>query len=275
MGAKDSFAKRSLGQNFLVDQAVIDRILGAFRPEKADIVLEIGPGRGALTQQLIERAGKVYALEFDRDLAPMLREKFAKYENFSLIEGDALHVDFADLEPGGKKLRLIANLPYNISTAILQRLFYYPEVFEDCVLMFQREVVERITAQPATKARGYLTVLIEAHFTVEWLFDVPPTAFRPEPKVWSSVVRLIPKKTQVENEEFFREVIGAAFAQKRKTILNNLKAKYTNCENALENSGIDARRRAETLLLDEWLRLVERLKANSKTEPGTLRRADR
>lgn len=263
MKPKDAFAKRSLGQNFLIDQDVIERILGAFDPTEHDIVLEIGPGRGALTERLIERSGRVYALEFDRDLAPLLRQKFAKHENFSLIEGDALKLDFAGLEREGGKLRLIANLPYNISTAILQRLFSFPEIFEDCVLMFQREVVERITAVPGTSARGYLTVLIEAHFQVEKLFDVPPTAFRPVPKVWSSVVRLLPNERSIPHEELFREVVGAGFAQKRKTILNNLKSKYPNSEQVLGLAGIDAKRRAETLSLDEWIRLTEFLKENS------------
>src|SRR5215204_7073965 len=125
MRSRDSFAKKSLGQNFLVDRDVIAKILSAFAPQPNDIVLEIGPGRGALTAELIPRADKVYALEFDRDLIPKLRDKFASDANFSLIEGDALTIDFASLRTDRQKLRLIANLPYNISTAILQRLFSY------------------------------------------------------------------------------------------------------------------------------------------------------
>ncbi|MEP6704770.1 MAG: 16S rRNA (adenine(1518)-N(6)/adenine(1519)-N(6))-dimethyltransferase RsmA [Acidobacteriota bacterium] len=263
MRLKGPFAKRSLGQNFLVDHDVIEQILREFAPVKADVVLEIGPGQGALTEQLIERAGKVYGLEFDRDLAPVLREKFGMHENFSLVEGDALKVEFREIADAGEKLRLIANLPYNISTAILQRLFSCAEIFADCVLMFQREVVERITAKPGTSERGYLTVLIEAHFTVEWLFDVPPTAFRPAPRVWSSVVRLIPTNRSVPNEEFFRQVVSTGFAQKRKTILNNLKHKYSNSDPALVQSGVATNRRAETLYLDEWLRLAENIASGS------------
>src|SRR5829696_6041622 len=118
MRAKDSFAKKSLGQNFLIDQGVVRKILAAFAPKPDDLVLEIGPGLGALTAELLPRAGKVYALEFDRDLIPKLRERFANQEHFTLIEGDALTIDFASLQPGGQRLRLIANLPYNISTAI-------------------------------------------------------------------------------------------------------------------------------------------------------------
>ncbi len=263
MRPKDPFAKRSLGQNFLIDPNVIMRILDSFRSKEGDVVLEIGPGRGALTEKLIESGAHIYALEFDRDLAPLLQDRFGKNENFTLVEGDALKLDLASLERGGRKLRLIANLPYNISTAILQRLFSSVEILEDCVLMFQREVVDRLTAEPGTSERGYLTVLIEAHFSIEWLFDVPPSAFRPEPKVWSSVVRLLPKIRTVENEELFREVVGRGFAQKRKTILNNLKLWYPNTGDLLENIGIDPIRRAETLSLDEWISIVDSI------EPST------
>lgn len=257
MRTKDPFAKRSLGQNFLIDPKVIVRILDSFRSKEGDVVLEIGPGRGALTEKLVESGAQIYALEFDRDLAPLLQTRFGTNKNFTLVEGDALKLDLASLERGGRKLRLIANLPYNISTAILQRLFSSVEILEDCVLMFQREVVERLTANPGTSERGYLTVLIEAHFSIEWLFDVPPSAFRPAPKVWSSVVRLIPKIRAVENEELFRLVVGRGFAQKRKTILNNLKLWYPNAGNLLQTIGIDPIRRAETLSLDEWISVVD------------------
>ncbi len=259
MRTKDPYAKRALGQNFLINGQVINRILDSFGSKENDVVLEIGPGRGALTEKLIESGAQIYALEFDRDLAPLLHERFEKNENFTLVEGDALKLDLASLERGGRKLRIIANLPYNISTAILQRLFSSVEIIEDCVLMFQREVVDRLTAKPGTSERGYLTVLIEAHFLIEWLFDVPPSAFRPEPKVWSSVVRLLPKTRSIINEELFREVVGRGFAQKRKTILNNLKVWYPKAGELLESIGIDPIRRAETLSLDEWISVVARL----------------
>ena len=258
------FAKRSLGQNFLVDEGVIQNIVEAFAPTKSDAVLEIGPGRGALTAQLVERAERVYALEFDRHLARVLAERFAGRDSFALIEDDALHIDFAAIERDGRKLRLIANLPYNISTAILQRLFEYTDTFEDCVLMFQREVVDRITAAPGTKDRGYLTVLVEAYFQVERIFDVAPDAFRPAPKVWSSVVRLVPKTEVIPNASAFQSLLAAGFAQKRKTILNNLKIKYPDSEGLLLNSGIDPGRRAETLSLEEWQRLADAIGENTQ-----------
>src|SRR5688572_1814507 len=147
------FAKRSLGQNFLVDRNVVAKILDAFKAAAGDTVLEIGPGRGALTEGLVETAGKLLVLEFDNALAEDLRRRFVDRSNFTLVKGDALHLDFSALSPG-KQLRLISNLPYNISTAILQRLFDHASVFSDCLLMFQREVVERITAEPGTKDRG-------------------------------------------------------------------------------------------------------------------------
>lgn len=251
------FAKKSLGQNFLVDQDVVGRIIAAVDPKESDLIIEIGPGRGALTEKLLERARRLYALEFDARLAPLLREQFADKSNFALVEGDALSFNFRSLVGPGERLRLVANLPYNISTAILQRLFDFGELFSDCVLMFQREVVERIAAVPGTKDRGYLTILTEAHFAVERLFDVPPEAFRPMPKVWSSVVRLVPRQLDLVHEAYFREFIGTAFGQKRKTILNNLKTKYPNAQELLDSAGVEPNRRAETLTLAEWLKLTE------------------
>ncbi len=260
---KVPFAKKSLGQNFLVDETVIRKIVEAVDPGETDILLEIGPGRGALTKELIERSGRVYALEFDRNLADLLRDKFADRDNFTILQDDALKIDYAAIAPG-QSLRLVANLPYNVSTAILQRLFDYPNVFADCVLMFQREVVDRNIAPPGTKDRGYLTVMTEAYFDVEKLFDVSPSAFRPVPKVWSSVARLVPRAVRIENVDVFHDLVATGFAQKRKTILNNLRLKYPRAEKYLHLSGIDPTRRAETLTLEEWLCLCNTIA--SKTQ---------
>jgi 16S rRNA (adenine1518-N6/adenine1519-N6)-dimethyltransferase len=195
----------------------------------------------------------------------VLKDKFGGFENFTLIEQDALKIDFRELlnpesEIPNPKSKLVANLPYYISTAILQKLIEQRACFEEMILMFQREVVERITAQVGNKERGFLTVLVEAFLKAEKLFDVSPKAFRPAPKVWSAIVRLIPKtETAFDDEKLFRALISAGFAQKRKTILNNLKnappnlrVKISDAENLLEKAGIASNRRAETLSLEEW-----------------------
>ena len=182
---KTLYAKKSFGQNFLVDRNYIDKIIQALDPQAGEAIVEIGPGRGALTEQLVEKAGRVAAVELDKDLIKPLAEKFASHENFRLIEADALTVDFTELaqiEADGSKLKLVANLPYYISTAILQKLIEHRAAFSQMILMFQREVVERITAAPGDSERGFLTVLTEAYLNTQKLFDVPPAAFRPAPK---------------------------------------------------------------------------------------------
>lgn len=252
------FAKKSLGQNFLVDQQYISRIVLALDLSPHDTIIEIGPGRGALTVKLVDAAGKVIALELDRNLVPFLREEFAGRGNFSIIEGDALTTEFSSLlsqDPGSVKL--IANLPYYISTAILQRLTEQRDTFSSMILMFQKEVVDRVTAKPGNSERGFLTVFTEAFLDAEKLFDVPPTAFRPQPKVWSSVVRIFPKRSLVKDESTFRDLVSYAFLQKRKTILNNLKGRYPNAASILEQAEIDPKLRPEALTLGQWLRLAD------------------
>jgi 16S rRNA (adenine1518-N6/adenine1519-N6)-dimethyltransferase len=254
MQTRQPFAKRSLGQNFLTDGSVIARIVDAVDPDEDDVVVEIGPGRGALTEKLVERKARVLAFEVDTELARMLEETFRDVPSVEVIEADALRIDFTKIGDG-RKLRLVANLPYNVSTAILQRLFASADIFEDCVLMFQREVVDRIAAKPGSKDRGYLSVLAQAYFDVAKLFDVPPTAFRPVPKVWSSVVRLVPRPERPFDGQALEKIVSASFAQRRKTILNNLKTVLPDAEQRLVGIDIDPKRRAETLELDEWFRL--------------------
>jgi 16S rRNA (adenine1518-N6/adenine1519-N6)-dimethyltransferase len=266
---KTSFAKKSFGQNFLIDRSYINKIISALGPNKDETIIEIGAGRGALTEKLVESGANVLAVEFERDMIAVLREKFAENENFQLIEQDALKIDFNELtktKDQRPKTKLIANLPYNISTAILQKLIEQRNCFSEMVLMFQREVVERITAKAGNSERGFLTVLVEAYLETEKLFDVPPTAFRPAPQVWSSVVRLQTKaKTDIKNGKLFREIISLGFRQKRKTILNNLKifsvcnSKKQEMSQILERVEILPDRRAETLSIDEWKRLAQSL----------------
>ncbi len=259
---KPVFAKKSFGQNFLVDENYIDKIISALNIQENETIIEIGAGRGALTERLIESGANVIAIELERGMTAVLRERFGDRENFQLVESDALKVDFSSfiVHSSSLKLKLVANLPYNISTAILQKLIEQREVFSEMVLMFQREVVERITARAGGKERGFLSVLVQAYLETEKLFDVSPNAFRPSPKVWSAVVKLQPKtNVEIADEHLFRQVISAGFAQKRKTILNNLKnappdfrEKIGDAQRFLEVCGIAPARRAETLTIEEW-----------------------
>lgn len=288
-------AKKSLGQNFLVDESAAARIVAALAPRADETIIEIGAGRGALTRRLVELAGRLIAIELDRDLAPALRARFGARANFTLVEADALTVDFCALvrnkiERGQASAnlkeanadaakandtslqtpavaRLVANLPYNISTAILQKLIARRECISEMILMLQREVVERIAAPPGSSERGYISVLVEAYCETETLFDVAPQAFRPVPKVWSSVVRLRARDGTLNapDEKLFRRIVSAGFAQKRKTILNNLRhapddlrERIEACggaQSVLERAHIEPSRRAETLALKEWLAL--------------------
>ena len=261
-------AKKRLGQNFLADESYARRIVGALAPRADETVIEIGPGRGALTALLLEGAGRVVAVELDRELAPLLRGRFGGRANFTLVEADALEVDFCSAVAPARSARVAANLPYNISTAILQRLVEQRRCVTEMVLMLQREVVGRITAPPGSAERGYLTVLVEAFCDAEALFDVPPGAFRPVPKVWSTVVRLRVRDAAAAglDERLFLRVVGAGFAQKRKTILNNLRSAPEDLRalinsaggaaRALGAAGLDPRLRAEALTLAEWAALT-------------------
>jgi 16S rRNA (adenine1518-N6/adenine1519-N6)-dimethyltransferase len=261
--------KKSLGQNFLRDSRVVEQIINEVRPRADETIVEIGPGRGALTERLVESARRLLAVEFDRDLVPLLEEKFGGRANFTLIEADALTVDLCQLIAPAKKARVVANLPYYISTAILQRLIEQRACLAEMVLMLQREVVERITAQPGESERGFLSVLVQAYCSAETLFDVPPTAFHPAPKVWSSVLRLSvrePAALKVSDESLLWRIVSAGFAQKRKTIFNNLRNAPDDLRQRIEDAGganevleradIESQRRAETLSLEDWSRLV-------------------
>ena len=260
---------KRFGQNFLTDPRIIVRIINELNPLPNETIVEIGPGQGALTEKLVEHAGQLVAVEFDRQLVPLLREKFAEHTNFKLIKSDALVTDFcAEISPASSA-RLVANLPYNISTAILQRLIEQRRCLTEMVLMLQREVVDRITAEPGTKDRGYLSVLVEAYCETEKLFDVAPGSFRPAPKVWSSVVRLRTREESLahaKNEQLLWSIVSAGFAQRRKTILNNLRAAPPRLAELLKKHGgasivlcraeVGVQRRAETLSLEEWNRIT-------------------
>jgi len=267
-----SLPKRRFGQNFLTDRNIVRRIIDACEPRLDQSVIEIGPGRGALTAELIKQAGRVIAIEFDRDLAAQLRVQFADSTNFRLVEADALTIDFCEAIQPSQSARVIANLPYNIGTAILQRLIEQRRCVSDMTLMLQREVVERIMAVPGSSERGYLSVFVEGYCEIEKLFDVAPQAFRPAPKVWSTVVRLRVRPriaADVKDEKLLWQVVSAGFAHPRKTILNNLREapgpiqellkKRGGASIVLCDAGIPPLRRAETLGLEEWALLVNAL----------------
>ena len=266
----EPYPSKRLGQHFLRDQRTIHRIIEAVNPKADETIIEIGPGTGALTSALVERAGRVVAVEFDNKLAPILRERFADAANFKLVLADALTTDFCGEIRPAASARLVANLPYNISTAILQRLIAQRSCIEEMVVMLQREVVERVLAPPGTTDRGFISVLVEAYCEREKLFDVAPGAFRPPPKVWSSVMRLTfrPRiNANVADEELLWQTVSAGFAQKRKTILNNLRHSGGRLQETLKRNGgasivlckagVDLQRRAETLAIEEWVRIVQ------------------
>jgi 16S rRNA (adenine1518-N6/adenine1519-N6)-dimethyltransferase len=244
-----SIPKRRFGQNFLVDRGVAGRIIDAFDPRPDQTVIEIGPGRGALTTELIKRASQVIAIEFDRDLAPRLRDQFAASKNFKLIEADALTIDFCDAIQPAQTARVVANLPYNIGTAILQRLIEQRSCISDMTVMLQREVVDRIMAPPGSSERGYLSVFVEAYCETEKLFDVRPNI-----------------AADVKDENLLWQIVSAGFVHPRKTILNNLREAPESIQELLKkrggasivlcDAGIPPLRRAETFALEEWALLM-------------------
>src|SRR5215471_11790780 len=262
-------AKRRFGQNFLMDRNVIDRIIAAVSPEPTDTIIEIGPGRGALTSNLILKAGRVVAIEFDRELVPELRTTFAHSSNLQVVEADALAVDFCEVIAPAETARVVANLPYNVGTAILQKLIEQRHCLTDMTLMLQREVIDRITAPAGSPDRGYLSVFVEAYCETEKLFDVSPQAFRPAPKVWSTVARLRLRDriaSDVKDEKLLWRIVSAGFAHPRKTILNNLREAPEPMQELLKKRGgasivlcdaaIAPLRRAETFALEEWVLLA-------------------
>jgi 16S rRNA (adenine1518-N6/adenine1519-N6)-dimethyltransferase len=249
-------ARKRFGQNFLADPHYVARIVAAVHPQPGDNLVEIGPGLGALTAPLIERAGRISAVEIDRDLAARLEQRFSP-DQLALHVADALDFDYATLGPA---LRVVGNLPYNISSPLLFRLARYDTQIVDLHVMLQREVVARMTAEPATADYGRLTVMLRAKFAVRRLFIVPAGAFSPAPKVESAVARLTPlgaAKPAIADEALFADVVQHAFGQRRKTLRNALSALATPAD--LEAVGIDPSARGETLAIGDFVRLANRL----------------
>lgn len=262
-------AKKALGQNFLVDGNVVANILSAARLGAEDRVLEVGPGQGALTTRLAECAARVVAVEWDRGLLPVLKEKLSDFPDTDIIHGDILRTDLdallTPIWPG--RWKVVANLPYNISSQVLFKFIDERHLFSELLLMLQKEVGERLLAPHSTKEYGVLTVLSALYFDIERVLQVKPSSFRPIPKVDSVVLRfrILPRpRLDVCDEAVFRKVVKAAFAQRRKTLWNCLRAAdFSPDENllveALERAGVDGGRRGETLSLEEFARLTKAL----------------
>ena len=251
-------ASKRLGQNFLIDAGVVDEIVSAAEISAGDEVLEIGPGIGTLTQGLLEAGAKVTAVELDKKLPSVLAQTLAGYENFKLVQGDILKVDVEKLMP--PNFKVVANLPYYITTQILLTLMEKKLPITKIVTMVQREVAERMIAAPCSKAYGAMTVAVQFRADVRIAFDVPPESFLPRPEVTSAVVVCDIKEPPFKvDEKLFTRVVRAAFGQRRKTLLNSLIGagfKRDAVTKALEVSEIESNRRAETLSIADFARLT-------------------
>jgi 16S rRNA (adenine1518-N6/adenine1519-N6)-dimethyltransferase len=248
--------RKRFGQNFLVDRSVIARIVDAIAPKPTDNLVEIGPGLGALTGALLERVPLLQVVELDRDLAARLRAGYPP-ERVVVHEGDALRFDFSMLDA---PLRVVGNLPYNISTPLLFHMVAYAEYFTDLHFMLQREVVERMVAAPSTPEYGRLSVMLQYRFRMQNLLCVPSTAFRPAPKVASAVVRLVPlfrPDVAAHDESLFGETVTRAFSHRRKTLRNSLLGLATEAD--LHAVGVDPGLRAENLSVAEFVAISNRV----------------
>jgi len=253
-------AKKRFGQHFLHDPGVLARIVAAIDPRPADRLVEIGPGLGALTVPLLARLPRLEVVELDRDVIPELRARAAAAApdaELVIHEGDALEFDFAALAGDGPRLRLVGNLPYNVSTPLLFHLFEQRHAIRDMHFMLQKEVVDRMAAAPASDAYGRLSVMLAAYARVEKLFKVGPGAFKPAPKVDSAIVRLVPYAAPpfpLPDPARFAALVGRAFTMRRKTLRNALKGVVD--EAAMRAAGIDPQARPETLSAEQFARLA-------------------
>lgn len=251
--------RKRFGQNFLTDQGVITAIARAIAPSESDNVVEIGPGQGALTDALFDSGCAINAIEIDRDLQSQLRVMFFN-RDLTLHNADALKFDFSQLSKADNDLRVVGNLPYNISTPLIFKLLENLGLIKDMHFMLQKEVVDRLAARPGTKAWGRVSVMTQIDCEVESLFEVPPEAFFPRPKVQSAIVRITPKSTPYRPEcsrQQLSKLVQLAFAQRRKTLRNNLKE--VMADGKIEALGIDPACRAETLSLDQLIDLSMQL----------------
>ncbi len=260
-------ARKRFGQNFLHDAGVIHRILRAIHAREGERLLEIGPGQGALTEGLLSSGGQLDVIELDLDLIPILQGKFGHLSNFRLNQGDALKFDFNRLDAAPHSLRVVGNLPYNISTPLIFHLLDNAALIRDMHFMLQKEVVERLAAEPGGGDWGRLSIMVQYHCRVEHLFNVGPGAFNPAPKVDSAIVRLVPHDVlpfPAKDHRLLERVVREAFNQRRKTLRNTLKGLLNSTE--IEAAGVDGGLRPEQLDLAAFVRLADQLAAQPKVE---------
>lgn len=254
---------KSLGQNFLIDDSVPRDIVAGADVNKEDLAIEIGPGVGTLTAQLLKTAKRVVAIELDNDLIPILEQELGDNPNFTLIHNDALKVDFNEVIGDEKSVKLVANLPYYVTTPIIVKLLKEGYNFKSLTIMIQKEVAERMNAEPGNKDYGALSLLVQYYCNTSIVRRVPPNCFIPRPKVDSIVIRLDKldsPKVKVDNEKLFFDIIRNSFNMRRKTLWNATKSlglDKEKLEAAFKNSGIDPKRRAETLSIEEFAALSD------------------
>lgn len=254
---------KSLGQNFLIDDTVLTDIVEGAEVNEEDVVIEIGPGVGSLTRELLKKAKKVYSIELDSDLIPILNEELKDYENFTLIHKDAMKVDYNEIIDNEKNVKLVANLPYYVTSPIIAKLLTEGYKFKSLTIMIQKEVAERIAADPNNKDYGSLSLLVQYYCNTKIIRHVKPGAFLPPPKVDSIVIRLDrldSPKVPVKDKDVMFKIIRDSFNMRRKTLSNALKNVGLSKEDlnkAFENAGIDSRRRGETLSLEEFAKLTD------------------
>jgi 16S rRNA (adenine1518-N6/adenine1519-N6)-dimethyltransferase len=256
---------KSLGQNFLIDDSVLDDIVDGAEVNEEDFIIEIGPGVGTLTRELLKRAKRVCSIELDEKLLPILQEELKDFNNFDLIHKDALKVDFNELIGDEKSVKLVANLPYYLTTPIIVNLLTGGYDFKSLTIMIQKEVAERIDSEPNCKAYGAFSILVQYYCDTEILRLVPPSAFIPQPKVESIVIRLDrlkEPKVKVKDEALFFFIVRQSFNMRRKTLWNGLKnmgIAKEELEKCFERANIDPKRRGETLSLQEFALLSDEI----------------
>lgn len=255
-------ARKRFGQNFLVDHNIIDKIVAAIAPAPDQNLIEIGPGQGAITEPILAKCPQLNVVELDRDLIPLLEQKFLEYPDFHIHQGDALKTDFSQFYHKDQPLRIIGNLPYNISTPLLFHLLNFSDLIRDMYFMLQKEVVDRMAAVPGDKNYGRLSVMIQYRCQVQPLFRVPPTAFKPAPKVESAIVQLIPYAKPpypADDLQLLSRLVRASFQQRRKTMRNTLKHMLKTEQLALLD--LDLTLRPENLNVEDFVKLSNQIGA--------------